>query len=138
MRNYFAILLTMTTLFCGCDRQEMLARKDFEQRSENCICLDNNGKTIFTYNENDCQLCYIKQDNTFRVGKDDMTDYYELVCSEDPVLDNSLTADITWTTEKDIRTRSGIDFKVLKIDDKNTIWLWNAKSRIGVVVRKLY
>lgn len=132
-RIIFLVILSLTS----CDRAGNEAREEFEKSSRDCICLDINGKAIFTYEENTCQISYSENRFEFRVGNDDMSDYYIVRCSSFPHEGALVRGSLTWTTRKDIRERKDLEFKVLKVKDGNTIWLWNQKSRIGVVIKAI-
>ena len=48
-----------------------------------------------------------------------------------------MTASLTWFQNYEVQKRDGIPFKVEKIADDGTVWLWNGKESIGAVVRIL-
>lgn len=131
MLSSFALVLT------GCDRAGNLAREAFEESSKSDICLEMNGGRVFTYDENTCQTSYIESANEFRVGKDDMSDFYIVQCNATPKEGEHITANLIWTTANDIRERKNLEFKVLKTEKGGEkIWLWCQSLRAGVVVKK--
>ena len=130
-------ILFLVLIISGCNREDTLAREAFEESSAEEICLEMNGGRVFTYEENTCQASFIEASREYRIGKDDMSDFYIIKCSSTPVAGESLTADLIWTTASDIRERKNLSFRVLKIDDKDgRIWFWCQSLRAGVVVMK--
>ena len=52
-------------------------------------------------------------------------------------MDQTLKADVEWTTANDTRTEKGVEFSVEKTDSQGKIWMWSKSKKIGVVIRQL-
>ena len=101
-------------------------------------CLEVNARMMHEFTATECQLGYNASKCQFRVGNDQMTEYYILECDKIPShKDEILTVDLTWTMDATIQKRSGLRMKVSKIGDDGRIWLWSGNwDAVAAIVYK--
>ena len=117
----------------GCSDQRM--RSAFGENDE--ICLMVGGSIPFTYEPNTCQLSFSRDRKEFRAHTDNMSDFYAVTFTELPsTLGQTVTADLTWTTERDVLTRKNLTLEVVRIEG-DQFWLWSNSGRIGLCIRIL-
>ena len=105
--------------------------------SRNDISLTCRGVEEFVYVPQTCQIGYNDGSNTFHVYEDKLSNWFSIVCDEDPSAEGQeLTADVSWTTKTSTRAFQDLVFKVEKIDVDGQIWLWNSTHIIGIVIKK--
>ncbi len=93
------------------------------------------GSVIHTYDPLTGQLGYNSTKKEFRVGDDQMRNYYTVTCSSIPSsVGQKLDATVTWTIENSTKSVKG-RFEVAKAD-KDRYWLWcgDKKIQTGVTV----
>lgn len=134
MRNSLRILLLgALLLLAGC--------QDERQRAAFCenegVRLLVGGSIAFSYEPNTCQLAFSRDLREFRAFTDTMSDFFVATFSQVPSqLGQRLTADLVWTTERDVLTRKNLTLEVVRLEG-DMVWLWSASGRIGLVVRIL-
>lgn len=130
MKRFIAILLMTSTLLCGCN--DTRRRNAFVENND--IRLQVGSTVHFRYDPLTCQMAFSRDRKEFRAQTDNTSDYYSVVLSDIPVqTGETVSADLTWTTETDILTRNDLSLEVLKIDG-DRIWLWSSSGRIGVSI----
>ncbi len=129
-----AMLACSLTAFHGC-----LEGYGFEKLQENSdIGLMIKGSYAVRYDESDFQMGFNESRNEFWVTDDNMADYFVLKCDKMPEPGGIVTADITYTTKNDTKSKSGIKFEVEDFDtDSDVVKLWNQPSKMGVIVKIL-
>ena len=91
-----------------------------------------------SYNESSCQLGFNEEKKEFRVYDDALGYWFIVRCNQMPRhVDQTLKADVEWTTANDTRTEKGVEFSVEKTDSQGKIWMWSKSKKIGVVIRQL-
>ena len=133
MRRLVVILLLCVTVLTGC--------QDERQRAAFCenegVRLLVGGSIAFSYEPNTCQLAFSRDLREFRAFTDTMSDFFLATFSQVPVdLGQRLTANLTWTTEREVLTRKNLTLEVVRLEG-DMVWLWSASGRIGLVVRIL-
>ena len=132
----YALVAACGILLAGCNPDGKLRIEEFN--SSEGIGLKIGSLDIITYDPLTSQLAYNETDMVFRVNDDNMADYFILKCYQFPSSGATVKADLTYTTDNDIKTRNGISFEVTKTDDASgKVWLWNSKNKIGAVVKIL-
>lgn len=136
MRNIPPSLLL--PLFCllllsGC--QDERQRNAFCENDE--IRLMVGGTIAFSYEPNTCQMAFSRDLREFRAHTDNMSDFFVADFSQLPSeLGQRLSADLVWTTEREVLTRKNLTLEVLRIEG-DQCWLWSNAGRIGLTVRIL-
>ena len=136
MRKWFRIgwILALALLAAGCNR-DGFSKSDLEITD---VCLRVKGEDVFAYIPYATQVSLNRGRKEFRAGTDTMSDYFLLKMSELPREHGQVfTGSLQWTTSDDIVTRTGLSFKVEKIADDGTVWLWCAAQKITVVMKLL-
>lgn len=135
MRKLLRILLVFSTLLmlAGC--------QDERQRAAFCenegVRLLVGGSIAFSFEPNSCQLAFSRDLREFRAYTDTMSDFFVATFSQVPSqLEQRLTADLVWTTEREVLTRKNLTLEVVRLEG-DMVWLWSASGRIGLVVRIL-
>lgn len=134
MRNSLRILLLgALLLLAGC--------QDERQRAAFCeiegVRLLVGGSIAFSYEPNSCQLAFSRDLREFRAYTDTMSDFFVATFSAVPsVPEQRLTADLVWTTEREVLKRKNLTLEVVRLEG-DMVWLWSASGRIGLVVRIL-
>ena len=135
MRNSLRILLLVSALLllAGC--------QDERQRAAFCeiegVRLLVGGSIAFSYEPNSCQLAFSRDLREFRAYTDTMSDFFVATFSAVPsVPEQRLTADLVWTTEREVLKRKNLTLEVVRLEG-DMVWLWSASGRIGLVVRIL-
>lgn len=91
----------------------------------------------FTYDPATCQLAFSRDLKEFRAHTDNMSDFYAVRFTELPTIQGqTVTADLTWTTERDVLTRKNLTLEVVRIEG-DQFWLWSNSGRIGLCIRIL-
>lgn len=129
------ILLVSLAVLAACFPKETVDEV-FVQSTDIQLRID--GVTLHTYQPLTWQLGSNRSRRQFRVMKDDGTASYTLTCSEWPAqLDQTLEADLEWTSGGSVKNESGLSMKVVKTDAEGTVWLWCNDKKIGVSIRTL-
>ena len=135
IRPFVSLLVSAAILsvLAGCSDKRM--RSAFSENDE--IRLMIGGSIPFTYEPNTCQLSFSRDRKEFRAHTDNMSDFVVATFSELPdYLGQNVTADLVWTTERDVLTRKNLTLEVVRLEG-DMVWLWSAAGRIGLVVRIL-
>ena len=128
--SFILILLALVTA-CNKNKMEEAVLESGD------LCLIIKDKTIFTYDENDCQICFSPTKREFRIGDDTMDDYFTLTTSVIPSSEGEkVKGDLQWTLSNSVQSRKYIQFEVQKIEN-GTVWLWSKTERIAAVVKIL-
>ncbi|MCX4335473.1 MAG: hypothetical protein K1V99_01290 [Bacteroidales bacterium] len=128
------MILTVALLAASCDKYDVT--EVLLQRSD--ISLTWKGKLQMSYNESSCQLGFNEEKKEFRVYDDALGYWFIVRCNQMPRhVDQTLKADVEWTTANDTRTEKGVEFSVEKTDSQGKIWMWSKSKKIGVVIRQL-
>lgn len=125
------IFLALALLLAGCHSD------GFDQvwLKEDNLCVAMDQQKVFSYDPLTCQLSFNRRNRTFRVFKDDLSDYYELTLGVMPSEEGERIdgCSLSWTTANDVKTLKGLTFAVEKIDPATEkVWLWC--SSVGIVV----
>lgn len=129
------ILLVSLAVLAACSPKETVDEV-FVQSTDIQLRID--GVTLHTYQPLTWQLGSNRSRRQFRVMKDDGTASYTLTCSAMPAqLDQTLQADLEWTSGGSVKNESGLSMKVVKTDADGTVWLWCNDKKIGVSMRTL-
>ena len=136
MRTCLRILpVLLLALTLSCCREKVNADPAFLASED--LGLTIAGKAVFSYDPLTCQAAFNRERRQFRLSTDTMSDYVIAVLSEIPAeKGQNLSADLRWTTERDIRTKKVSAFKVVKLES-GKVWLWNNAEKIGLCVRIL-
>lgn len=133
MRRLGVILLLCLMALTGC--------QDERQRAAFCenegVRLLVGGSIAFSYEPNTCQLAFSRDLLEFRAYTDTMSDFFVASFSQIPVtLGQRMTANLTWTTEREVLTRKNLTLEVVRLEG-DMVWLWSDAGRIGLTVRIL-
>ena len=132
MRRYIYIVLAALALSaCRYDVDEiLLTRSD--------ISLTVKGELQMAFNENTCQLGYNSARNEYRVYDEILANWYILRCSAQPTSEGQIVkADLEYTTAKDVRSLTDLEFSVEKTSSDGLVWLWNKERKIGIIIKNL-
>ncbi len=126
-------LLLPLLLLSGCN----------DDRLQNAFCENGGvrllvgGRIAFTYEPNTCQMAFSRDLKEFRAHTDNMSDFFVADFTEIPAeLGQRLSADLVWTTEREVLTRKNLTLEVVRIEG-DEFWLWSSAGRIGLTVRIL-
>ena len=73
----------------------------------------------------------------FRAHTDNMSDFFVATFTELPsYLGQDVTADLVWTTDRDVLTRKNLTLEVIRIEG-DQFWLWSSTGKIGLCMRVL-
>lgn len=132
MRKF--LLLIALAMMSSCIRPDMVPD---EFLMDDCVRIEMNGKELFRYNEDRCQLYFSRSDAGFGAHTDTMSDYFFLKLDGIPsAMDQEFTGRLKWTTPKDEPSKDGITLRVVKLQG-DKFWLWDYSGRTGIVVRVL-
>ena len=132
-RALLLFALVLLPVLTGCTDKRM--RSAFSENDE--IRLMVGGSIPFTYEPNTCQLSFSRDRKEFRAHTDNMSDFYAVRFTELPTIQGqTVTADLTWTTERDVLTRKNLTLEVIRIEG-DQFWLWSNSGRIGLCIRIL-
>ena len=127
------LIILLLALVTACNKNKM----EEEVLESEDLCLIIKGKTIFSYDEDDCQISFNPTSRIFRVGDDTMDDYFTLTTSVIPSSKGEkVKGDLQWTSQNSIQSRKYVQFEVQKIENGN-VWLWSKTDRIAAVVKIL-
>ena len=130
---YIALFLLAVSLFTSCTGNkvdpEFVATSDFSLKVKDDM--------VFRYDPLTCQVAFNREKGEFRVHTDNMSDFYAVTFTELPSTQGqTVTADLTWTTERDVLTRKNLTLEVVRIEG-DQFWLWSNSGRIGLCIRIL-
>ena len=133
MKRITLTLMILALVVCSCDRnKEMQALVQ-----DGTVRLTVGGVTQFTYDPSTCQMGFCREKGEFRMGTDNMSDYFILKVSAIPTSEGEVVSgDLVWTTWSSIQSKNRIALEAVKLEG-DKIWLWNSSTRIGAVVRVL-
>ena len=133
MRQRGILIMMILLLCCSCGRQRRV--NAFMEHDE--LRLQVAGKVQFRYDELNCQLSFSRDRNEFRAQTDNTSDFYTVRLNFIPTqVGETVTADLSWTTDTDILHRKNLALEVVRIEG-DKIWLWSDSGRIGLNVRVL-
>ena len=128
------LILTAALTVAGCNTYTM--EEVLLQQSD--ISLSWRGDMQVIYKSSDCQLAYNDKRCEYRVYNDKLSDWFTITCSEKPVAEGqTFTAEVGWTSAKDIKRFKNLSFKVEKTDGSGRVWLWNESDRIGIIIKDI-
>lgn len=131
VRTLLPLLLLLALAGCRDDRLQSA----FVEREG--VRLLVGGTIAFTYEPNTCQMAFSRDLKEFRAHTDNMSDFFVADFSEVPSeLGQRLSADLVWTTEREVLTRKNLTFEVVRIEGEE-FWLWSTTGRIGLTVKIL-
>lgn len=134
MRKFLMILFTALAAMVSCIRPDTVPDTFL---ADDCVRLEMNGKELFRYSEDSCQLYFSRSDSGFGAHTDTMSDYFFLRLNGIPSgMDQEFTAYLKWTTSRDEPSKDGITLRVVKLQG-DKLWLWDHSGRTGAVVRVL-
>lgn len=133
MRNIFPALLILS-FFAACNSPEPDPVILTDSRPQISV----RNTVMFVYDEASCQLGFNSDKAEFRAHNDNMSEYVLVDLNRIPtsVGETVIAESLHWTNCNDVEIRKNSALKVLKIED-GTIWLWNSRESIAVVVRIL-
>ena len=137
MRTFVRILLPLLLLVMtiSCCREKDNTDPAFLASED--LGLTIAGKALFSFDPLTCQASFNRGRRQFRLSTDTMSDYVVATLSEVPSeKGQTVSADLRWTTERDIRTKKVSAFKVVKIES-GKVWLWNKGEKIGLCLKIL-
>ena len=103
------MIIAVTLLAASCEKYDVT--EVLLQRSD--ISLTWKGKLQMSYDESRCQLGFNEEKKEFRVYEDPLGYWFIVRCSQMPQhMDQTLKADVEWTTANDTRTEKGVEFSV--------------------------
>lgn len=111
---------------------------DPERLKDNAPVLVVDGEEQFRWDALTCQESFNPGRAQFRVGTDNMSDYFVLTLSEVPSdVGQIVRGALEWTTDIRICHLGNLPFEVMKLASDGTIWLWNSDEAVSVTVRAL-
>ena len=131
VRTLLPLLLLLALAGCRDDRLQSA----FVEREG--VRLLVGGTIAVTYEPNTCQMAFSRDLKEFRAHTDNMSDFFVADFSEVPSeLGQRLSADLVWTTEREVLTRKNLTLEVVRIEGEE-FWLWSTTGRIGLTVKIL-
>lgn len=102
------------------------------------ISLTWRGEVQLKYSGKDCQMAFNDKNIEYRVYDDNLTNWFTIKCSEKPAEEGqSITADVSWTGAKSIKSFTDKTFKVVKTDEQGYLWLQNSTDKIGIIIKNI-
>lgn len=130
-RLLYIIGAALALTACRYDVEEvLLGRSD--------ISLTIKDELLVSFNENTCQLGYNTDRNEFRVYDEKFANWFILKCSAAPTSEGQkIKADLEYTTDKDVKSLTGLELSVVKTSPEGLIWLWENEKKIGIIIKNL-
>jgi hypothetical protein len=130
----FLIILPFLYILTGCT-------PDFTENNlidQNEISLIWKGVVQVGFDQATGQLGYNDARHEYRVYNDKLSDWFTVRCSEEPAEEGQeLSADVSWTGERNPKSFNGLSFTVKKINQEGLIWLWNEREKIGIIIKDI-
>lgn len=134
LRHAPPFLAVLLLLLCGCGTDKRM-RSAFTEHEE--LCLMVGGDLPFVYDPLTCQMAFSRDRKEFRAHTDNMSDFYAVTLSDIPSEPGQcVTADLVWTTRRDVLTRKNLTLEVVRVEGEQ-FWLWSDSGRIGLMLRVL-
>ena len=135
MRKYL-IVIAIALAATACRKKVEMDPLLYESEE---ICLMVKGTKVFSYSEGTMQLSFNATRGEFRVGNDDMSQYFVFTYGSRPrEKGQELKGDVKYTSGNTVKSTSGLTFKVEKIDENTgLVWLWCAANKTGAVIKLL-
>ena len=93
---------------------------------------------VMSFDENKCQMGFNSARNEYRVYDEKLANWYIIRCSAKPTsVGQEVRADLEYTTDKDVKTFTGLEFSVEKTSSEGLVWMWNKERKIGIVIKNL-
>ena len=125
------ILTAVAASGCVYDIDEILLERED-------VSMTVKGVEQFSYDPVTCQLGYNAEENEFRLVDDDLGNWMIVRCSHRPTSPGQeIKADVTWTTDNDIKSRKGLRFTVRKTSPDGLIWMWCKSEKMGLTVKEI-
>lgn len=125
-----AMMLAATACIDNTLDQVLLVRED--------ISLSVREQVLMSFDENTCQLGYNSARNEYRVYDEILANWYILRCSAQPTSEGqTVKADLEYTTAKDVKSLTDLEFSVEKTSPDGLVWLWNKERKIGIIIKNL-
>lgn len=133
-RILIIVLAVATLVSC---KKEPVMDAEFMQRDSFGLQID--GLAPFSMIEQNCQVAFNRARKQFRIGTDNMSNYYVLTTSSLPSKEgqNIDGCTLTWTQDSSVKILNGLTFKVDKMENDGRVWLWCSKKKIAVIVQLL-
>ena len=138
MKNLLVYISGILALICicGCDKRQEMQAAIMETDK---VTLNVRGTTVFSYDENKCQLAYNTERNEYRAMADDMSSWFVLKTqARMTTLDQEFDADLVYRNPKDKNEKAEKNrvFRIIKIDNESgLVWLNCSSRNINMVVR---
>lgn len=130
----FLIILPFLYILTGCT-------PDFTENNlidQNEISLIWKGVVQVGFDQATGQLGYNDARHEYRVYNDKLSDWFTVRCSEEPAEEGQeLSADVSWTGERNPKSFNGLSFTVKKINHEGLIWLWSEREKIGIIIKDI-
>lgn len=132
MMKKMMIMLFSALIFAACsdyDIEEILLGN-----SE--VSLTMKRKVQYTFNPDKGQASYSPDGTLYRFTDDDLSGWFELRSQIRPSSEGEIvTADLKWASKTSFGNERGLEFSVVKTDDKGMIWMWNDTKKIGLIIK---
>ena len=130
----FLIILPLICTLAGCNPD--VTESSLMEQTE--ISLIWKGVLQVGFDNATGQLGYNDHRHEYRVHNDKMSDWFTLRCSEEPLeVGQQLSANVSWTGARNLKSFNGLSFTVKKISQDGKIWLWNEKEKIGIIIKDI-
>ena len=134
MKRFF-IIISFLWVLVSCNENKHMESALLEQET---VCLQIKGKMVHRFDSATSQLGYNASKKQFRMGNDDMSEYFIITCSDIPAREGqSVTANLEWTQNNSIQKKTGVSFNVEKSSSDGTVWLWSRKEGIAAILHRL-
>ena len=132
-RHFAGIVLTLISII-GCvgpQPDEVLL-----PRTE--ISLTVKGEVVMEHDPLTCQIGYNSERNEFRLVNDKISNWFILRTGATPAdAGQQVKASLEYTSQSSIKTLADLAFSVEKTAPDGTVWLWNKKKKIGIIIKIL-
>ena len=132
MKKLLTFMVLLAAVACNpYDIDEVLL-----QRNE--ISMTIKGEEQFSYDPLTCQMSHNSTTHEYRITDDRLADWLIVKCNDRPThKDQELIVEVIWTASSSTKALKGLTFRVEKIDETGTVWMWCRKKSIGIVIKNL-
>ena len=133
MKRLALFFLALACVAVSCTPEDVMLRDSLI--SGNGIWAQKADTPLFSYDENNCQYSYSRDEVVFHLFDDTMSNWLKLDCKGAKLsLGASIQANLEWTTSANVLRLNSVPFELLKIEN-GLYYFWCSRDNIPLRLR---